>query len=69
MIADLPGRLVIDGGPLGHGHSLAEVDKPNASLSTVVYEQERAADQLQKRLKNVKFMCTGVTYTGDDQVL
>lgn len=49
MIADLPGRLVIDGGPLWHGHSLAEIDKPNASLCTVMDEQERAADQLKEK--------------------
>ena len=47
VVADLPGRLVINVGPFRQWHSLAEVDEPDASLAAVVHEQQGAADQLE----------------------
>ena len=48
MVADLPGRLVVDLEVVGDGHRLAEVDQPDRGLLRVVDKQKRTADQLKK---------------------
>jgi hypothetical protein len=49
VVADLPGRLVVNVEPLGNGDSLAKVNEPDGSLVRVVDKQQRAANQLKKK--------------------
>ena len=48
MVSDLPWWLVINVGAVRNRNSLAEVDQPDAGLTTVVDKEQRATNQLKK---------------------